>query len=311
MSFFILNIMYRIGVFIPTLNAGSQWKNLIASIKFQTISASRIVVIDSGSKDKTVSLAEESGFDVLRIPREKFNHGATRNIGIRHLSNCDIIIFLTQDTILADVKSFEKLIVPFSDPSVSCVYGRQLPHSYANPLAKHARIYNYPPRDIVKDKSLVPLIGFKVSHISNAYAAYRTSHLITCGSFPENVVIAEDTFLASNLIMAGYKIVYKGDSAVYHSHNYSFTQEFRRYFDTGVFHSQNNWIRKEFGEPTGEGMKYVVSEIRYLLAHYPMWILPSLINSLAKIVGFRMGIKYKYLPTFLRKFFSMNKEYWR
>ena len=45
----------------------------------------------------------------------------------------------------------------------------------------------------------------------------------------------------------------------YHSHNYTFFEEFKRYFDVGVFHEKESWILEEFGQASGEGANYVKS----------------------------------------------------
>ncbi len=38
-------------------------------------------------------------------------------------------------------------------------------------------------------------------------------------------------------------------------------QEMKRYFDMGVFHASEPWIRQELGGAEGEGLKFVVSEV--------------------------------------------------
>lgn len=300
----------QIALFIPTLNGGKVFDSLLKSIEIQNTKPNYKIIIDSGSIDSTSDLAERHGFKIIKIEREQFNHGGTRNEGIKILKDYDFIVFLTQDVILANENSLANLLTPFDDASVACVYGRQLPHINANPLAIHARNYNYPDKSLVKEKSLIPQIGFKVSHISNAFCAYRTKSLIECGMFPTNVIIAEDTYLASNLIKNDYKIVYAADSIVYHSHNYSVIEEFQRYFDTGVFHAQNSWIRTEFGQPDGEGAKYVLKELTFILKNNPIWIFNAVLSNAMKLIGFKLGQNYQKLPKSLLRPFSMHKNYW-
>jgi rhamnosyltransferase len=300
----------KVALFIPTRNAGKIWTNLIDSINQQNLKLEKKLIIDSESSDDTVKIASDNGFQTIQIDKKNFNHGGTRNTGIELLKDNDIIIFLTQDVILASHQSLENLVKPFGDPKVACVYGRQLPHLDANPLAIHARIYNYPDQSLTKDESMIPQIGFKVSHISNAFAAYRVSVFKDLDSFPTNVIIAEDTYLASKIIKAGLKIVYSAEAKVYHSHNYSPIQEFQRYFDTGVFHKQNAWIRKDFGQPDGEGLKYIKSEFSFLLKNNLLWLIPSIISNGMKWLGFKLGQNYHQLPKALLVPFSMHKTFW-
>ena len=67
------------------------------------------------------------------------------------------------------------------------------------------------------------------------------------------------------MILQNYALAYVADATVYHSHSYTILQEFKRYFDIGVFHKRESWILKEFGKAEGEGGKYVKSEFTYLL----------------------------------------------
>ena len=65
--------------------------------------------------------------------------------------------------------------------------------------------------------------------------------------------------VAARRLKAAYKIAYAADACVYHSHDYSLWREMKRYFDMGVFHAHESWIREEFGGAEVEGMKFVVS----------------------------------------------------
>ncbi|HXH99822.1 MAG TPA: glycosyltransferase [Sphingobacteriaceae bacterium] len=301
----------KIGLFIPSYNAGNLWPAVIKALHEQKLPLHRKLIIDSGSTDGTALFAEQNGFAVVSINSAEFNHGGTRNLAVNMLAESHLIIFMTQDVIIADKYSLENLIKPFVDPLVVISYGRQLPHINANPLAVHARKYNYPENSIIKHKNLIPELGFKVCFMSNAFAAYRTSALLELGGFPTNVIIAEDTYLASKAVLAGYKIAYAAEATAYHSHNYSPVEEFKRYFDTGVFHAQNPWIRKEFGQPTGEGKKYVVKELKFVLRTRPAFLMNALISNVMKLAGFKLGQNFNKLPKALLRFFSMHKNYWQ
>ena len=65
--------------------------------------------------------------------------------------------------------------------------------------------------------------------------------------------------------MGDYKIAYIADAMVKHSHNYSLIEEFKRYFDIGVFHADQQWIRNNFGGAGGEGKTFLISELLYLI----------------------------------------------
>ncbi len=66
-------------------------------------------------------------------------------------------------------------------------------------------------------------------------------------------------------------------------------QEFKRYFDIGVFHKCENWILEEFGKPKGEGIRYIKSELRFLLDNCVYHLLPeSFIRNILKFIGYKL-----------------------
>ena len=111
--------------------------------------------------------------------------------------------------------------------------------------------------------------------------------------------------------MAGYKLAYVADALVYHSHSYSLSQEFKRYFDIGAFHRIERWILNTFGGPRGEGINYVISEIKYLMHNRKHHLIPgSMVKSMVKYLGYEMGYNHRMLPNSLVKTLSMNRDWW-
>src|SRR4029077_4795550 len=51
--------------------------------------------------------------------------------------------------------------------------------------------------------------------------------------FPEDMKVFEDLGIAKRILDRGWKIVYEPMAAVFHSHNHSATDLFKRYFDIG------------------------------------------------------------------------------
>ena len=285
--------MLTFSLIVPTRNAGSQWQIWLASLKLQSVTPSSIVMVDSSSEDNTVSEALRAGISVHIIDKCKFNHGGTRNEAVSLSSECDVLVFLTQDAIFNSPLDLYSLLSIFSDPDVAAVCGRQLPHHDANPLATHARLYNYPEESRIKSAADIPQLGLKVAFMSNSFAAYRRDVFEKLGGFPKNTILAEDMYMASKMILAGYKVAYCAEAAVRHSHNYTPWEEFRRYFDTGVFHACEPWIQEKLGGASGEGLHFVKSELLYLWHHAPLWIPRALLTTGCKLLGYKLGKHYK------------------
>lgn len=297
---------------IPTHNAGNLWRDWIAAYQSQSLKAEQVIVIDSSSSDNTAKLAEEAGFSVHSIPQSAFNHGGTRNQAVKLAESfADLVVFMTQDAILASPDSLANLLAPFEDPEVAAVCGRQLPHHNATPLAAHARYFNYPSESKIKSQADMKTLGIKTAFMSNSFAAYRLSAFKELGGFPDNTILAEDMYLTAKMILAGYKVVYCAEAAVFHSHNYSLRQEFQRYFDTGVFQYEQQWIQQTFGKAASEGKKFVLSELKFLVKNAPHLLPKAMFSTLAKWIGFKLGYHYHKLPYAWRRAFSMHKGYWK
>lgn len=296
----------KFSVIVPTYNAGLLWKEWISAIKMQDIKPVEVIVIDSSSTDDTVFLARQAGFKVVKIDKSEFNHGTTRNKAAMLCDvDSDILVYLTQDAILAESSALRELVKYFEQPGISAVCGRQLPHKNANPLATFARYFNYPNQSIVKDKDSILQLGIKTVFMSNSFAAYRRSIFDKFGGFPNDVILAEDMYLAAKMVMGGYQIAYCATAVVYHSHNYTFCQEFKRYFDIGCFHLEHSWIMQTFGNATGEGKRLVLAEWSYLLKNSPLWLPCSFFAICNKAAGFYLGKNANKIPKRYWRYFSM------
>ncbi len=97
---------------------------------------------------------------------------------------------------------------------------------------------------------------------------------------------------------------------VYHSHDYSLTDEFRRYFDIGVLHGTRFDLIGPFGRTGSEGLQFLRSEMKYLRAR-AVHVMPlALLRTLLKYGGYRLGRVARYLPTALNRRLGMNRRYW-
>ncbi len=300
----------NVGIVIPTFNGGDLWYQVAEGVSklISNKKIKKVLIIDSGSTDGTVDIALKHNFSIHKITSSEFNHGGTRNLGVK-LVDSEIVIFLTQDAIPTK-DCFDNLLASFQDPLVAAAYGRQLPHVNANPIAQHARKFNYGKKSYIADKSSKENMGLKTVFISNSFSAYKSAIFNELGGFANNTILGEDMYFAATAVTAGYKIAYCASASVYHSHNYSFLEEFKRYFDIGVFHHDEKWIRESFGGAGGEGKRFIISEIKFLMRNNLVWIPIACIYNALKIIGYKMGQNYDKLSIETIKKLSMHRRYW-
>ncbi|HEX8553568.1 MAG TPA: glycosyltransferase family 2 protein [Sphingomonas sp.] len=300
----------RVACIVPTFNDRAALERLIASLSPQTL-AHDLVIVDSGSTDGTAELARHSATTFVSIEQRDFNHGGTRQMAADRCADHEVLVFLTQDAVLASPDALARLVGNFGDEALGAVCARQLPHLDANPLAQHARLFNYPASSRVVDQATKVRFGLKSAFMSNSFAAYRRAALMAVGGFPSDVILAEDMYVAARLIEAGWKVGYDGHAACRHSHNYTVTEEFRRYFDLGVFHARQPWIRADLGGAGGEGRDYVVSELRFLATgHKSLWP-ASLGRNAVKLLGYKLGQAEAAIPVPVKRRLSMHRSFWK
>lgn len=277
------------GLVIPSKNAGARWRSVIDGILLQTGITLDVLLIDSGSTDRTVEQAKEAGFRVIEISPGQFGHGATRQRALELMHRHRWVIYLTQDAILSEPKSLLHLLAAFKNERVAVAYGRQLPHEDASKPAKRLREFNYPEQSFIRTYDDRKVFGIKTAFNSNSFSAYDRERLISVGGFPTNAVVGEDVLACAALLRAGFSSAYVANATVFHSHNYSMAQEFSRYQAIGQMHAAFPDLLRDFGRPEGEGLRLVRVEAAKIFRTAPSELLELLARSAARYLGYRFG----------------------
>ena len=177
----------------------------------------------------------------------------------------DIVCFMTQDAVPANDKFVENLIAPIlSDGEIAISSGRQLPKADARRFEQLVRAFNYTDVSYVRSKADVSKLGIKTYFATDVRAAYRRSQYLELGGFGKTNM-SEDMLMAAKAINAGYKVAYAADAEVYHSHNLTLKEQYRRNYAIGVFLETNKDVVKCESE-VGEGSKLVKSVSKSLIS---------------------------------------------
>jgi len=301
----------RVALVILTLKAGTTAAAVIAGVQSQRLQPDVWLVLDSGSSDGTAEAFTQGGADVVPVDKARFDHGATRQMAVDRLGETDIVVFMTQDAVLADANALHTLVACLDDPRIGAAYGRQVPWPGVDAIERHARLFNYPDAGAVHTMDDAARLGIKAAFCSNSFAAWRRSALLAVGGFPSPCILGEDMLTAARLLQASYGVAYCAEARVVHSHALTMSAEARRYFDTGVMHTDNAWLLQAFGSAGGEGVRFVRSEMRYLASHGALLHVPeALARDVVKLVAYRLGRAYRLLPRGWCRGMSMNPGYW-
>ena len=127
----------EVSIVIPTFNAGVEFRTVLEGLRAQEGDFEReTIIIDSGSTDGTVELAELYGATVHRIPKTEFNHGATRNLGVS-LARGRYVALTVQDAVPVDERWLAAMVENLErDEQVAGVYSRQIARKESSILTR-------------------------------------------------------------------------------------------------------------------------------------------------------------------------------
>lgn len=253
--------MKQFSVIIPTYNGERTIGAVLDGINSALQDSSyEIICIDSGSTDETLPIIEQKNKEyplikTYSIPHSQFNHGGTRNLGVK-LSRGTLVWFLSQDTIPTCRQIHKVILDDFSDSLVQAVLGRQLPDDNMPFLYQFeaTNIFNYFERHknkvgLLKQTLLDPYGEYTPQHyfywhfLSNACALYRRTYLI---SHPFPIVeYGEDYVLGKAIIQNKQTKVYDSRIQALHSVNYSIHEYYEKEMLSLEFYSRNGLAQKK------------------------------------------------------------------
>ncbi len=232
-----------VSIVIPTWNGIATLPRVLEAIAGQVFDGTvETVVVDSGSTDGTIELVERKASRVLRIDRQSFNHGLTRNLAIE-AARGEHVVLLSQDAEPANDRWLSQLVAPLRErAAVAGSFARQLPRPESGAIVRHyhhawqgsspdARVARID--DEREFDRLPPLEQMQLCTFDNVCSCIRRSVWET-HRFRETP-IAEDLEWAREVLMAGFEIAYVPDAAVVHSHDRSAAYEYRR---TALLHQR-------------------------------------------------------------------------
>lgn len=304
--------METVDVIIPAYRPGKEFEKLLDSLSTQNYPVEKILVMNT--EEKFWNTAWEKKFpkvDVVHLKKADFDHGGTRCRGAR-LSDSDIMVFMTQDAVPADRNLIGNLIRPLQENSkVGAAYARQLAREDCAYLEKYTRRFNYPETSSIKWEKDTGIYGIKTYFCSNVCAAYRRGVYLELGGFPHPTIFNEDLIFAAGAIQNGWKIIYKADARVIHSHEYTYRELIRRNFDQGVSQACHPEIFEKV-KSEKEGIHLICTLVKKLLKERKyLQIIQLFVESGCKYLGYQMGKHYRQLPeSFIMKLI-MNHNYWR
>lgn len=266
---------------------------------------SELILIDSGSSDDTVQIAGGYPLKLYRLAPDAFHHARTRNLAAE-LAQGEYLVYLAADALPCAQTWLAALLRNFADGAVGAVYGRHVARPDASIERRDVLDTMYGPTRMVKDAACRAKLGYRYYHFSTVNCAIRKEVWQQTG-FPQDMNVCEDVAIAARILDAGWKIVYEPDAAVYHSHEFSTAQLFRRYFDMGVVYRRLNvWSGANRAMLFRDGLRSVRAKLDISQNHYGVAARGAgVCQDAAKFAGLVLGRHERWLPRALKRRLSV------
>lgn len=223
--------MPLVSILLRTRNAGVLFDSLLTALATQTVTDRELVVVDSGSTDGTLERARAAGARVITLAARDFTHAVSTNLGFRE-ARAEYVVSLSQDATPTHPEWLARLLDGMRAPDVAAVFGRQRARPGCFVVERMELARAYPEDQSGHDRVL----------FSNVNSIVRRS-LWEKHPFSEAVAIAEDLEWARWAVAGGYRVVYRPDADVWHSHDYTLGQFYRRCREEGKAMSEFSGFR--------------------------------------------------------------------
>ncbi len=205
-------------IVIRAYNEEKHIKRLLDGIRQQTVKDVEIILVDSGSTDSTVAIAESYGARIERIASAEFTFGRSLNIGVKEATR-ELIVIASAHVYPVYPDWLETLLHPFQDNNVALSYGKQRGPAFAKYSEQQIFHQWYP--NVSKPNQ-------ETAFCNNANAAIRKS-LWQKNIYDETVTGLEDLAWAKWAKEQNYTIAYVAEAEIIHIHNETPQGVFNRY----------------------------------------------------------------------------------
>lgn len=205
-------------IVIRAYNEEKHIGRLLEGITHQTIKDVEVILVDSGSTDSTVSIAESFGARVVRIPSDEFTFGRSLNFGVREATR-KFVVIASAHVYPVYPDWLETLLRPFENEKVALTYGKQRGPDFAKFSEQQIFHQWYPDASDLNQAT---------AFCNNANAAIRKS-LWEKNHYDETLTGLEDLAWAKWAKEQGYAIAYVAEAEIVHVHNETPRGVFNRY----------------------------------------------------------------------------------
>jgi len=214
----------EVSIIIRAFNEERWLPELFAALDVQAFRDFEVLVVDSGSVDRTRDIAASNHARIVRLRSEDFTFGYSLNIGIEQARGRFMVI-ISAHAIPTDSRWLERLIEPLREAQNAMVFGGQRGHAISKFSESRDFERVFPDRALVMDDDHV--------FVNNANSAIRKD-LWEQHRFDEGLPGLEDAEWAKYWIPRGLRVLYEPTACIFHVHTESWAQVRHRFHREGI-----------------------------------------------------------------------------
>lgn len=209
----------KISIIIRCFNEEKHIGKLLEGVKQQqTFQDYEMIVVDSGSTDRTVEIAESYGSRIISIKPEDFSFGYALNVGCEAAQG-EILLFASAHVYPVYDNWLEEMLRPFENKRVALVYGRQI-GNHLTKFSEHQLFNKWFPAESDFNQAY--------PFCNNANCAIR-KYLWEQQKYDEALTGLEDLDWATKIQSQGYRIAYNANATIVHVHEETPERIYNRY----------------------------------------------------------------------------------
>jgi 2-desacetyl-2-hydroxyethyl bacteriochlorophyllide A dehydrogenase len=221
-------------IVIRAFNEERWLPEVLNAIEHQQYRDFEIILVDSGSTDRTREIAAAAGARIVRLRPDNFTFGHSLNLGIQEARGA-LIAVVSAHAIPTDKNWLARLVAPLRQSNTAMVFGGQRGHE----LSKFSEARDFE-RIFPKQPQLMRPPNY---FANNANSAIRRDLWVE-QPFDEGLPGLEDIGWAKHWMELGMDVAYEPAACIYHVHTESWRQVRHRYHREGI---AARWV----------GMKYL------------------------------------------------------
>lgn len=207
-----------LAVLVRARNEAQHLPKLIEGLAKQTVAASEIILVDSGSTDATVEIASSAGWKIIHLDPQDFTFGKSLNTGFEHCTS-EIVVIISAH-VYPTRKDYLEVITRQVTPSgMTIAYGRQVGDERTK-FSEKVLMSKWFPSERIPDQ------GHAFTNNANACVPRALWEKLR---YNEALTGLEDIDFSMRVLALGGSIVYEEEAEIVHVHEEAYREVAKRY----------------------------------------------------------------------------------